>query len=192
MARQKEFDREAALDRAADVFWSRGFEGTSIRDIVEATGVQKQSLYDTFGDKHALYLAALHRYAEQGDAMIATLENPVPNTLTILRGVMHRLAADTCESPRGCMLVQAVSELGPHDDEVGELAQANVTALEKSLAGLIRRGQSRNEIRDEVAPKAAARMLITLMWGVRSLGRGGVDEPWLRSGLDQMLASLKA
>lgn len=192
MSRPKEFDREAALDRAIELFWSRGFEGTSIRDIVEATGVQKQSLYDTFGDKQALYLAALHHYLAQTDRTIAKLNDTGPSTVTILRGVLHGLATATCSGPRGCMLVQAVGELGPHDPAIGQLAHTNVVALEKALAGLLRRGQSRGEIREDVSPRGAARMLITIMWGARSLGRGGVDEPWLRSALDHVLGTVAA
>lgn len=192
MSRPKEFDRDAALDRAVELFWSRGFEGTSIRDIVEATGVQKQSLYDTFGDKHALYLAALNHYIVQADSVIAKLDDPGPSTVTILRGVLHALATATCSGARGCLLVQAAGELGPHDPEVGELAHANVVALEKAFVGLVRRGQSRGEIRGDLSPRGAARMLITVMWGARSLARGGVDEPWLRSALDQVLGTVVA
>src|SRR5262249_38606558 len=65
MARPKEFDRDAVLDRAVELFWAKGYEATSLGDLVESLGVGKQSLYDTFGDKHALYLAALDRYCEK-------------------------------------------------------------------------------------------------------------------------------
>ena len=62
MARTKEFDQEQALDAAMNLFWERGYEATSIQDLVEATGVQRQSLYDTFGSKHELFLQSLMRY----------------------------------------------------------------------------------------------------------------------------------
>ena len=64
MARRKEFDRDEALHKAMEVFWSRGYEATSVGDLVEHMGINRQSLYDTFGDKHSLYLAALDRYRE--------------------------------------------------------------------------------------------------------------------------------
>src|SRR5213075_2124987 len=64
MARHKEFDRDEALQKAMEVFWSRGYEAASIQELVEHMGINRQSLYDTFGDKHALYLKALDRYRE--------------------------------------------------------------------------------------------------------------------------------
>src|ERR1043166_7581204 len=64
MARHKEFDRDEALHKAMEVFWARGYEAASVQDLVEHMGINRQSLYDTFGDKHALYLQALDRYQE--------------------------------------------------------------------------------------------------------------------------------
>jgi TetR/AcrR family transcriptional regulator, transcriptional repressor for nem operon len=64
MARHKEFDRDEALRKAMEVFWSRGYEAASIEDLVKHMGINRQSLYDTFGHKHALYLKALDRYRE--------------------------------------------------------------------------------------------------------------------------------
>jgi TetR/AcrR family transcriptional repressor of nem operon len=64
MARPKEFDPDQALDRAVELFWRKGYEATSIQDLVEALGINRSSLYGTFGDKHALYLAAIDRYCE--------------------------------------------------------------------------------------------------------------------------------
>src|SRR5437588_10770448 len=74
MARPKTFDRTEMLDRAMELFWYRGYEATSIHDLLEHLEISRQSLYDTFGDKHALFLEALKRYEEKGKAsMVATL-----------------------------------------------------------------------------------------------------------------------
>ena len=64
MARQKEFDRDEVLHKAMEVFWMRGYEGTSIQDLVKYMGINRQSIYDTFGDKHTLFLQSLDRYRE--------------------------------------------------------------------------------------------------------------------------------
>ena len=64
MARHKQFDQDEALLKAMEVFWSRGYEAASIQDLVRHMGINRQSLYDTYGDKHALYLLALERYSE--------------------------------------------------------------------------------------------------------------------------------
>ncbi len=64
MARHKEFDQDEALQKAMEAFWARGYEATSMQDLVEHMGINRQSLYDTFGDKHSLFLKALDRYHE--------------------------------------------------------------------------------------------------------------------------------
>src|SRR6201986_4496734 len=75
MARHKEFDRDEALQKAMEVFWSRGYEAASIQDLVEHMGINRQSLYDTFGDKHSLFLQALDRYREvEGRKLFGLLE----------------------------------------------------------------------------------------------------------------------
>src|ERR1700738_300379 len=79
MARQKEFDREEALHKAMEVFCTRGYQAASIQDLVKHMGINRQSLYDTFGDKHALYLQALDRYREiEGRKLFELLERPGP------------------------------------------------------------------------------------------------------------------
>src|SRR5205807_10090861 len=80
MARPKEFDTDVALDEAMELFWSKGYEATSMSDLVEHLGLARQSVYDTFGDKHAIYMAALRRYCEQRLAWMGPLfrsERPV-------------------------------------------------------------------------------------------------------------------
>src|SRR6201986_4998640 len=77
MARHKEFARDEALHRAMEVFWSRGYEAASMGELVKHMGINRQSLYDTFGDKHTLYLAALDRYREvEGRKLFELLERP--------------------------------------------------------------------------------------------------------------------
>ena len=77
MTRQKEFDRDEVLHRAMEVFWTRGYEGASIQDLVKHMGINRQSIYDTFGDKHTLFLQALDRYREiQSRKIFEVLERP--------------------------------------------------------------------------------------------------------------------
>ncbi len=77
MARPREFERDVVLDRAMQVFWSRGYEATSIQHLVDRMGIQRGSLYDTFGDKRALFFAAINRYDRVVTAkLVAVLEEP--------------------------------------------------------------------------------------------------------------------
>src|SRR5438045_9407687 len=77
MARQKEFNRDEVLHKAMEVFWTRGYEGASIQDLVKHMGINRQSIYDTLGDKHSLFLQALDRYCEtQSRKVFDVLERP--------------------------------------------------------------------------------------------------------------------
>src|SRR6267378_420333 len=106
MARHKEFDRDETLQKAMEVFWSRGYEAASIQDLVTHMGINRQSLYDTFGDKHALYLLALDRYLEvESRKVFELLERPgsVKRSLRqLFEGVVERSLCD--RQRRGCFM----------------------------------------------------------------------------------------
>src|ERR1700749_792118 len=113
MARHKEFARDEALHRAMEVFWSRGYEAASVGDLVKHMGINRQSLYDTFGDKHSLYLQALDRYREvEGGKLFELLESSGS-----VRGALRRLFEGVVECSlgggerRGCFVGNAMSEM---------------------------------------------------------------------------------
>ena len=111
MARQKEFDRNEALQKAMEVFWSHGFEAASIQELVEHMGINRQSLYDTYGDKHALYLQALDRYREvEGRKMVELLEQP-GSVKKNLRQLFEIAIEKALSNRRGCFMGNATSEL---------------------------------------------------------------------------------
>ncbi len=113
MARQKEFDRDEVLHRAMEVFWMRGYEGTSIQDLVKYMGINRQSIYDTFGDKHTLFLQSLDRYREiQSRKVFDVLERPgsvKKNLRQLFEEVVAR--ALSAEGRRGCFVGNSMSEL---------------------------------------------------------------------------------
>src|SRR4051794_15823962 len=113
MSRHKEFNREQALHKAMEAFWSRGYEATSIEDLVKHMGINRQSLYDTFGDKHALYLQALERYREvESRKLFELLERRSPVKLVLRQlftGVVERSLSGA--ERRGCFMSNAMSEL---------------------------------------------------------------------------------
>jgi len=111
MARQKEFNREEVLHKAMEVFWTRGYEGASIQDLVKHMGINRQSIYDTFGDKHSLFLQSLDRYREiQAPKVFAVLERPgsvKENLRQLFEEVIAR--ALSAEGRRGCFVGNSMS-----------------------------------------------------------------------------------
>ena len=134
MPRPKEFDPDVALDRAVDVFWSRGYGGTSIQHLVDALGVNRGSLYATFGDKHGLYLAALDRYRQSEVVQIVDLlEQPGP-VKRVVRRPFDAVVLSVAEGRggRGCLVCNAAVEQAADDADV----EAAVWASLGRIAGL--------------------------------------------------------
>ncbi|MDF2694591.1 MAG: Transcriptional regulatory protein [Labilithrix sp.] len=110
MARQKEFDRDDALGRALQVFWDKGYEATSTDDLLKAMGIGRQSMYDTFGDKHRLFIEALERYNAESSAALAERLSAGESPLTALESALFAIADESAASrARGCMGVNATA-----------------------------------------------------------------------------------
>ena len=143
MGRPREFDIDEALRRAMDAFWAKGYEATSLADLTKAMGVQKASLYGTFGDKHKLFTAALTRYAHDGiERLRAELDRPEA-PLDAVRGLFHTMVDNTVapKGKRGCFCVNAAVELAPHDPAVGDIVREHVRGMEQVFAEALERAR---------------------------------------------------
>lgn len=169
MARPREFNSREALDRAMQVFWTKGYEAASLCDLTEAMGLSKSSLYDSFGNKHELYLAALDRYNRTVAAR---------DTRTVIaaagggrRGVeavfARRLEAmvDRGET-RGCFIGNCAVETGANDPAGAARVAQGVACLEQAFADAVREGQTRGEIANGDDADALARYLTSSLNGL--------------------------
>lgn len=145
MARTKEFDPDAALQSALELFWQRGYEATSMADLVEHLGIGRASIYATFGNKHELYLKALDRYGEMRDPqLIAELSQPGP-ALPQVRSMFRRFAAESmADTSRlaGCLVSNTAAELGPHDAACARRVERSWDHLETLLHAALARAQA--------------------------------------------------
>jgi TetR/AcrR family transcriptional repressor of nem operon len=191
MARTKEFDPDAALQRALELFWERGYEATSMADLVARLGVARASIYATFGGKHELYLKALERYLETTDPNIVTaLSQPGP-VLPTLRALVRSYAEQSAsEDRRGCMVVNAAVELAPHDAAAARFVESSWSHLETALTSALVRAQAQGELADAKDPRAIARLLLVLLQGMRVLGRTSGGGARLRDAAAQALTLL--
>jgi TetR/AcrR family transcriptional regulator, transcriptional repressor for nem operon len=193
VARTKEFDPEAALRAALELFWERGYEATSIADLVEHMGVARASIYATFGDKRALYLKALDRYGELADAeLLAGLSRPGP-VLPAVRALIELYAREAAGDGgrRGCFVVNTAVELAPHDSLAARRVQANWDLVETALTSALMRAQAQGELAGEKDPRALARCLLVVMQGLRVMGKAGTEPGRLHDAAAQALALLR-
>ncbi|MEU3397393.1 TetR/AcrR family transcriptional regulator [Streptomyces filamentosus] len=193
MARTKEFDPEAALRAALDLFWARGYEATSMADLVEHLGIGRASIYATFGNKHELYLKALDRYLETRDPrLVEELSAPGP-ALPAVRAVVRRFAAEaTAEGERltGCFVTNSAAELGPHDPAVARRVELSWEQVETLLYAALTRARAQGELPEGRDPRALSRMLLVLLQGVRVVGKASTDPARVRDAAEEALRLL--
>lgn len=192
MPRTKEFDPDAALQSALELFWRRGYEATSMADLVAHLGLARASIYATFGSKHDLYVKALARYGEQCDArLVDALSQPGP-ALPAVRGVVRRYAEEAVgeTGARGCFVVNTAIELAPHDAESACRVQASWDLLETLLTSALTRAGLQGELPAHSDPRALARLLLVLLQGIRVVGKAGGDPARVRGAAEQALSLL--
>jgi TetR/AcrR family transcriptional regulator, transcriptional repressor for nem operon len=165
MARPISYDPEAALDRAVDLFWTRGYQALSVDDIVRETGINRHSLYSRYGNKYGLLQAALDRYCENTLAHLRAAVT-VPGTPRQRLEALYRLrlpdVADAFWSrmlQHGCFGIRVVSELREERPELAQLGTVFSQALEGLLTPIVREGQERGEFRSDLPPQTLASVL---------------------------------
>jgi TetR/AcrR family transcriptional repressor of nem operon len=167
MPRAPSYDRTRVLDQAVRVFWEKGYAGTSIRDLVEATGVQRYGLYESYGDKHGLFLSALDRYQ---DTVIAGLLREVERpgaALPEILGLLDRLArtASRPGAARGCLLCNTAAELGEDDAEAAARVDAYSRRLTRAFQTALIRARTLGQLPEELNADRLSRFLTGIVVG---------------------------
>jgi TetR/AcrR family transcriptional regulator, transcriptional repressor for nem operon len=192
MARPRAFDEDLVLTRALNLFWHRGYEATSMQQLVDALGINRASLYDTFGDKYSLYVRALTQYRDQNQAAVAGLfsqPRPAPDLIRELldRAVTESVADTLC---KGCFFVNAGVELAPHAPDIAAVIRQNQQFLETALETVLARGQTEGDITPAYAPADLACLLYNTLTGLKTSGKANPDEAALRSVVNVTMATL--
>ncbi len=167
MPRPREFDPELAVDAALDAFRAHGYEATSLPELLEATGVGRQSLYNAFGDKRALFLVCLRRFADAGVGGLAAAlgAGPVRQAIrTLLEGT---ISLPREELRRGCFVLNSAAELGERDPEVARLAASTLARQERVFADALRRGVRSGEL--DLTPRRIEQLSRFLMGSLQAL-----------------------
>jgi TetR/AcrR family transcriptional repressor of nem operon len=189
VGRLKEFEPDEALDAAMRLFWRRGYEATSMTDLVTETGVARASLYATFGSKHDLYLLALQRYVQQRDpALVERLAGPGP-ALPAIKAVLDDFAAD---AKRGCFVVSAAVEQLPADPAAALSVETSWETLEVALTSALIRARGSGELVAAADPRRLARFILVVLQGMRVVGKGRTGGIRARDAAAEAYAALSS
>lgn len=173
MSRHKEFNPDVAMQEALETFWERGYAATSVNDLLGEMGLNRGSLYGTFGDKKQLFLSVLDKYYEQSAGAIRELlERPGASAKKSLRTLVAHVATDSCgeKGRRGCLAAKAAMELAPHDKDVAAWVKRFHRRNVSLIARVIERGQRAGEISRRLHANDAARFILNSLAGMRVTG----------------------
>jgi len=177
----KQFDPDAVVERAMMLFWRRGYGATSIQDLEKATRLRRGSLYNAFGDKEGLFVAALKRYEQTiGYDRIAQLSKPNPYEAIdgFLRVLIDQMSAPN--KPRGCLHTNTSLEFPSAPDAVLKIIAERTNAIENAMHLVLKRAQSENRIGIEVDVRALARFYLGVAKGIGVLHKVFGDPAMLR------------
>lgn len=171
MARPREFDPNTTLDVITNVFWTQGFEETSLEDIVQNTGVSRYGLYGAFGNKKEMLKAAIWRYAER---MLSDYARDLRQETAgreeleaYFASIIERAKSD--DPWQGCFICKTIAEVAPHDEEIAETIEQLFETMVGIFRNAIENGQKAGDIRTDLNADQVARGLMTTKIGITML-----------------------
>lgn len=188
MARHKEFDVDVALDRALDLFWSNGFEATSMQDLVDHLGINRGSLYDTFGSKEELYRRAFDRYVAPPAGAADPLAASDLSVKERISAFLHSKVDGT--DGRGCFVVNTACERNGLDDWSRSATAAAATATRDRIHNALVAAQTTGELNDDVAVDVIADVVYVVLEGLQVHSTIDPDRPRLHAVADAIVDRL--
>ncbi len=173
MVRLREFDPDEALDKAMGLFWQKGYAETSVRDLVQHTGVAHAGLYSVFGGKREIYLAALDRYDSiYGDRLIGPLEKKCAGRAEV-EGFFETVlnVVKSGQFGNGCFMCNTAVEFGNQDGDIEKKAMRNIDRMTAGFKSALRRAKKKGEVRSDLNVSETASFLVNTFYGVAVFSR---------------------
>lgn len=192
MARPREFERDEVVEKALSVFWRQGYRATSVQDLVVATGLNRGSLYDTFGDKHSLFLETVEHYCANVSARrLARLEKPGPLRRRIagfFQGIIDFAQGEG--RLLGCLMTNSTVELAPHNRDARLAVISNMAATEAAFRRVLTRAKKEGALGADKSPTDLARFFTVTADGLNVMAKAAPEPAALRSVVRVALQAL--
>lgn len=190
--RPRQFDPSTAVNQAMELFWARGYEATSLQELLGATGLSRSSLYQTFGGKHDLFERCLERYRDiVVDGMRQRLED-APSGRTFIEDSLRSTLTEqrSPSGPRGCLVLNTANEFAHRDPLITARVRAGVDSFRDVFAEAVRRGQADGSIRSGGDPQRLAAYIVAGMGGLRTLVKADERQECVQDALEVLLLPL--
>ncbi|WP_224770867.1 TetR/AcrR family transcriptional regulator [Pseudomonas sp. FEN] len=190
--RPREFDVDAICEVVAQVFWARGYRGTSLDEICKATGLMRGSLYGAFGDKHGMLLAAIEHYSDGSIAQLAArLNSSEPADQSLRAALMHYTrSASALEGLDGCFIVNTTLEMMPEDTQLHGRIESFMKRTLTLLTAAVIRGQSEGVFNSNLDERAVGDFLLCMIQGLRVFGKMVHEESRLTAIVDMSMTTI--
>jgi len=194
MARTKVFNEAEVLDRAMNLFWEKGYHATSAQDLVDGLGISRSSLYDTYGDKHSLFVMALKRYREERIDPVIQGVNSADDIEAYIRFIFEAVKEDALSESRsrGCFMVNSAVELGTVDRDVAAIANDIMKDTEDMITKAIEKGQQQGVFTKTHSASSLSRFIFNSLNGLRVTMKFDASKKMFEDIVNVCLASLKA
>lgn len=191
MSRPKAYNEAELLDQAMEAFWTRGYDRTSIQDLVGQTGVNRASLYGAYPDKRTLFIAGIRRYLDLVvEDNVRRLHTVEPAGEAVRQFFLKLVEAPVERMRRGCLLTNSAVEIGMEDEEVAALIRGAFDRVEQAICDRLEEAQRANQLAEDVKPRALARHLVAVLQGIRVMARVGVDRDVMRQAVSSALSPI--
>jgi TetR/AcrR family transcriptional repressor of nem operon len=193
VGRPRQFDEEQVLDAAMKAFWAKGYEATSLADLVSVTGLHKGSLYQAFGDKHTLFIQTLNRYLQNirhhKNQVLQQADTPLGGIRAVLHGFID-MSENDADCPQGCMAVKSLVEMAPHDQEVQRIMDEHKSGMRASIESRITEAQANGDLGTEKSAEMIANLIMIFMNGLATEAAGPMEVSKAHALLDAQLDAL--
>ncbi|HQQ95491.1 MAG TPA: TetR/AcrR family transcriptional regulator [Bacteroidia bacterium] len=192
MPKVKQFDKSKVLREAANIFRQKGYNGTSIDEILKATGLSRSSLYDSFHDKHSLYLQALEIYKQSENESMQEVHKKELNGLEKIELVFNEVVNHLVEHPddNGCLMVNAAAEMSKHCDKTAQVVCNNKEDAQKLFASWMEDARKKGLVKLNKPMDYYGQFLFNTLCGLKVMSQSGADKEELSNVVKVTLAAL--
>lgn len=192
MPRPEVFNRKDIVQKVQQVFWAKGYNGTSMQDLVDATGLNRSSIYNSFGSKHELFMLSLKEYQEQSSANLDQLRLKAKTPLEVLRSLfemaVHQISGD--HKNKGCMLVNCATELANQEAEVQHWLAGSNEKMQGKFADLLEAARDEGELAADTDTRVLSHFLLMSLQGLRVNGLTNRNPKLLSAMVDQVFKNI--
>jgi len=182
MPRPREFNEDQVLDAAMHLFWAKGYPGTSMQDIVDATGLQGPSIYNAYGNKRSLFNVVLARYSEQVMVRFVKTIEDAPTARSAIERLLKAIVKQHFDpaTPGGCLVGLAAHEARLHDTGTQTAVGKEFRKLDDAICAKLTEGKSCGEFPDDLDPRGTSTAIVSICAGLLTLGRGNYSKHALK------------